>query len=934
MVTHIPRHERINAQLWDEGARRWRSLHPFLTLDMPYLTDWTINLAQLTLPGDHPQASALGRVRAGVPLPVRFGVNGVVWTGQITTATLTSEHGQPPTWECKIESDHKHGHRMLGRDSTVSAADLTSTRLRGWLGEVTHSLVAGAAQRTGLPTYVLVEGEGDPIEVEVRTEDTLHDVLQDATVGSRMHLDVRMLLPEDTLPGEGEVSHYAGVVERQWEEAELAAGAWPHAVTHERLVGKAAPATQTYLPPRSWRGTGLVGPDGDVLQAPVEGVCWRPFETTVDTPPDYYTQIPPEGVRVSTVEAIRVGQDERPGWSCHVTHWAAWTPEHPDSGLLAEATEAGVVVRRDGTVMTTPQEVAAYIGGGPMWAWRDGPRWVVADRVDFAIESQRRAPRGAAQRQTPGLLVHLHPERDRRGVVFSSTPGGGLEAWSTSHTGPDAAMIIGGGQVDERVLAAAKAGILPPAAYGAYTPAEAAGVLPGGATVPDAVERVDVEAQPLAAIEGTAVSYSTAGGRVDLAKVGPFFYRERYLSLSSSGAGDPLHEITKTWVEAQGTSTMSLTPGASSSVVFGDDVRRKDDTIIPGWRPGDRVSFVDQWTRISEVIAGYRVTAEHGRLVSAVPVLGRQETGVMAELGRRLRDAERRASKAQLAAPQRLPEAELIAAAAKQAADAMLAEQRDREAALEAERIAREEAAEAERVAREEAREAEEIARWEESTATQTELSAALATVGRTYFGHSRTTRNDASEPFFRHSSTGDAVTFTAKGDWIGHVYWVSQVGQAVEVLESAIPNSAGSRSFTTPGRALLIYHVSPGRMVSLSGSAPSRVVQQSTWPTVGSWTAPAGTRRAMFQLQARFQSLTYLNTVGMRVRIGTRELGVRNYGKLAPLIGASSSTVTLNVPMKDIRAGERVNFQVSTSTDKTMTWAKWSITYETTEAA
>ncbi|MFT2622273.1 hypothetical protein ACMWQU_28350, partial [Escherichia coli] len=70
----------------------------------------------------------------------------------------------------------------------VSAADMTATRLQGWLGDVTRRLVASAAQRTGLPVYILVEGEGDPIEVEARTEDTVHDVLQDATVGSRMHL--------------------------------------------------------------------------------------------------------------------------------------------------------------------------------------------------------------------------------------------------------------------------------------------------------------------------------------------------------------------------------------------------------------------------------------------------------------------------------------------------------------------------------------------------------------------------------------------------------------------------------------------------------------------------------------------------------------------------------------------------------------------------
>lgn len=697
MVTvMVPRHMKVDARLWDAGLTRWRPLLPFLKWEATSTTDWAIDLGTLTLSGDHPVSSRLANIRSN-PAPVSFTVNGVAWWGQITSAKQVAESGKPSVWECRVESDHKHFHRLLARDKNVSAADMSGTLLQGFVGEVAETLIAGAAQRTGLPTYILVEGDGDPMEVEARTEHTIFDLLQDATVGSRQHVNVGMLMPGDELPGEGPVSHYSGLVERRWEDTQLAAGEWPHADTHPRIVGKAAPTPYLLMPPRSWRGKGMIGSLGTTLEFPVDGICWQPFATSQDVVHDYFTAADPETVRVANEAELRLMQDELPGWSHHVTQWNNWGVDHPDSVLMAEAVAAGLVVTIGGVLVDSMEAAVHYVGGAQMWAWRNESQWVIANPTDFMAERERRLPRGVEQKQTPGVFVHMHGERDRRGVVFSSTPGGGLVGWSTESSAPDGAMLVAGGQLDERLISAARAGVLPPSALGSFTPEEAAGVLPSGSVVPGAVEVVDVDVQPLATIDNTDVSYVSTSGRVDVSRVGPFFYREKFLSFSGS---DAFHTVTRAWSEAQGSTTMTLTPGDSSSVVFGDDVVLPDGVVVPGWRPGDRVSFVDRFTRISEVIGGYRLVAEAGRVVSVAPILGRRETGVMADLAARLHEARRQSQAAQLSAPQRLPEQELIAAAAKEAADAMIAEALAREEALRLEQEARIQMVQAEEEAR------------------------------------------------------------------------------------------------------------------------------------------------------------------------------------------------------------------------------------------
>ena len=97
---------------------------------------------------------------------------------------------------------------------------------------------------------------------------------------------------------------------------------------------------------------------------------------------------------------------------------------------------------------------------------------------------------------------------------------------------------------------------------------------------------------------------------------------------------------------------MSLAPGHHQTVVFGDDVILPDGRVVPGWKPGDRVSFVDKDTRVSEVIMGYTLKSSSTSVLEVEPILGREENGVMASLERKMQaqekanEANRRATEA------------------------------------------------------------------------------------------------------------------------------------------------------------------------------------------------------------------------------------------------------------------------------------------------
>lgn len=646
MVELAPRHERVEVRMWTPTYDRWWAV-PYRSLKVSSKTDFAVDQATIEMEASTELAPLL-RMARNVRVPVHIRVNGVVWTGTIAS-TSRRHDDQDDLWVLRVESDHKHGHRLLARDPVVSASDGSETHLQTTIGELTGRLWSRGAERTGLPVYLLVEGESDPVVVEVRTEDTIADILQERIIATTSHVEVRMLMPGDELPGSGQVRRYAGQMERAWENQKLSEGWWPDASTHPRLADSAVD-DKILLPSFSWRGTGSVG----ILGTPVSGTggfCWYPFESSVDRGSGYYEDRPTDGVRVATRTALEDIQVSRVGTGFpHVTHWVRGAfAAGRDLGRLDDTIQRDLLEKPDGTPITSRSAAMSYIGSGEAHAWRDGITWVLADEDDFEAEKTRRQPNDQ-QRMTPGLLVHVFPERDRRQVVFSTTDGGGLSGYESTHTAPDGAQLVAATQLDEQLINA-----LDTTPVGV---SDELGALPGGKALPVGVETVAVDSQPLATMEGTDVSLHNAGGRTNIETAGPMFLREKYVSISSGG-DSPVLDLMRAWSEAQGSTSVSLEPDYNSGAVFGDSVVSPGGTILHGWRPGDRVSFVDGEARLSEVVAGYELEVAHDRPLRVTPVLGRRDAGVMAELADRLRTSEKHSERSLVAPPRRLPKVEL-----------------------------------------------------------------------------------------------------------------------------------------------------------------------------------------------------------------------------------------------------------------------------------
>lgn len=653
VVKHTPRHEQIDARVWDSFMSRWWPLGPWQELSLQGRADWSVDSGSITLSADHPQLPRLRQCRH-VPVPVTFTINGVHWDGYVESVETGQNEDGTQYAQVNLWSEHKHFHRMLARSTVASAADSSSETVTSHIGELTHRLVSRGAVRTGLPTYVLVESEGDPVEVEVRTEDYVADILDEPLAGSDSFVEVRKLLPGQEVPGAGTVRFYTGVMERQWMRHELGKGRWPNAKPNARIFGASLAVESPAMPENSWNGEGRIR-FGQLASDDTAGICWIPFETVVDRPLGYYETVDPADVFVVSRAEIRdlVGaQAHRPHF---VTEWKSGTFIEGRVGKLKACAAAGLLRKPNGEKLTL-YAAHSYIGIGAAYAWKEGVEWVLANPTDFAEDNKRYEAEGKNQKQTPGTFVWQHQGRDRRGVVFSSAPGGGLRKWSTTETGPDGAMLIGGGQMDAQTIAALESGVLQPKGTVGTVDAESASAyLPGAAGFPSEVEQLDIDVQPHATIDGTEVSFSKAGGRVDIAQAGPFFLREKYMNLSSTGGTNPTAEIAREWARSQGTTSMSLAPGHHETVVFGDDIRLPDGRVVPGWKPGDRVSFVDKTTRVSEVIMGYSLKSSANDALSVEPILGREVNGVLASLERKIKSQEKAGRKALLAPPRKLP---------------------------------------------------------------------------------------------------------------------------------------------------------------------------------------------------------------------------------------------------------------------------------------
>lgn len=644
-----PRHEVVDVRVWNQDATEWQSLAPWKHLRLEHRADLSVDTLTFTVSDKHPVVPRL-RDHRRVPVLVTLEVNGIRWSGLVTNLAQRSD-GEVTA---QVASDDKHAHRILARSRAASAVDTDATQVSGAVGQLLSDFMADGAQRTGLPLWVLREHEGDQVRLQVRSEQTVAEAVGDALAASDTYVTTRMLLPGMPLPGSAPLYRTQGPAEYAWEQERLAAGAWPDAATNSRLQRRVLPPVVAPVPPLSWLGSGTVGPDGHKLPNTGEGVAWLPFMLG-ENDRGYWQDGNPEGVRVTKRDELWGAR--KPGWHEHVTRWAATTfGKNGDTRLLDATAKAGLLVKPDGTALTAAR-ARSYIGAGAAYAWSDGTRWFLANQADYDREDKRRNPQGP-QRQTPGVLLHVYGGRDRRAeVLFSSARGGGLEGWETVTTAPEAAMLHASAQLDEATLQAIKAGLLQAdSQVGQLPPAQAGKVIGSGNSVPDTVDTLDVSAQPFATVAGTDVTYSHLGGRVNINAAGPFFYRE--MNLSISGSSNPVGEMGREWAKAQGSTAVNLTTGYATNAVFGDDVQVNGRTVF-GWRPGDRVSFTDGNTRMSEVVSGYTLESNWDAPLRVAPLLGRQDNGVMDQVMRRVKRAEDAAERALLQSPRRVPPKEV-----------------------------------------------------------------------------------------------------------------------------------------------------------------------------------------------------------------------------------------------------------------------------------
>ena len=640
-------HEAVDLRVWDQNYSQWQTLAPWATLQLEHRADLSIDTMTVTLSDKHPAVARL-RSHRNVPVPVTLAVNGVEWSGLVTSLKQASGGVVTVT----ASSDDKHLHRMLARAREATAVDSETAEVKGQVGTILADLAGSAAQRTGLPMYVNVQHRGDEVRLQVKSEDTVADVVDNALRASDTFATVRMLLPGMALP-EGELKRVQGVAEGRWEADGVTRKLWP-TVTDKRVQRVSLQPPVAPTPHLSWFGKGDTNSRG-VVGEPAPGICWVPFITT-DADRGYW-QDGDTNVRSATKEEMWGAR--RNGWHEHITEWAAGTFKagRGDVKLLDGCAKQGLLTKPDGTKLSTAAAAYSYIGGGAAYAWWTGAGWVLANTGDFKAEDSRRQP-AKSDRVTPGLLVQTRGVRDRRHIVFSSTPGGGLESWETDTTSPEAAMIHASAQLDETVLKAIQAGTLTASSQIEHLDAgRMKQVIGESNNVPEVVEALDVSAQPFATISGTDLAYSRVGAKVNIGAAGPFFYREMTLSLGNSGT-NPVGEMGREWAKAQGSTSLTLTPGYSTSCVFGDDVRL-DGRTAPGWRPGDRVSFVDGATRMAELVVGYSLTKNWDGPLQVTPVLGRADNGVMDGLANRLRQVEGNTRRALTQAPRRLDPAEV-----------------------------------------------------------------------------------------------------------------------------------------------------------------------------------------------------------------------------------------------------------------------------------
>lgn len=637
-------------RIWDQFYGTWRPLAPVASVDVSHHADLTVDTMTIKMPAPHPLDEMMHTTRVK-GLPVTLRLNGVDWTGQIESAAQSRADSGVQQWTVTVLSDDKFFHRLQAK-SPVTSANGGAVVKKGTVGVVMDWLVRQGVARTGLPAYVCRDIDGRDVEVTARTEDSVADLLSTVTERADTFIQVQMLTPDvvagGNIPGNAEIAQYMGPVEREWYQLFREEGSLPYIGTDARV--KAAPAIleDIYQPAWWFAGTGTVDQDGRPVKE-TTGVAWNPFETSPAGSPTqlFYpdgTTRSREGVtRVAPKDVLegRAESADHRWFGTFITYWAAgqWV-KHLDTGLLQAAAEAGLVVRGDGKrVKTTSdvQELDRYIGSGEAHAWQQAGEWVIANHEDYLTELSKRKVQ-PEQPVWPGVMIRLFGERDRRHVVFSTAPGGGLESWEAKIKAPDGASLLAAAQWDSWMHGLLNSGQLSKrASDGVQAGATAGEITAGtsqlGAGVADAVKAsggaiagVNAAISPRGTVDGTDVAFSALNARMDMSITGPMFYRERFHSI---GSGEWTADVGATfeeqWSQMQGSTSMELHVNGMGTAIFGDDQKRPDGTTIYGWREGDRVTFIDGDTQLSEVISGWEASWSADKPFPVVkPLLGKR----------------------------------------------------------------------------------------------------------------------------------------------------------------------------------------------------------------------------------------------------------------------------------------------------------------------
>ncbi len=639
-------------RIWNNFYSRWMPFDPVERVEVSKRADLQVDTMTIVLPTPHRLDKQLleSRVKGR---PVTLHINGVWWTGQITQAKKTHENGTA-RWTITVSSDEKHLWRLAAK-TPITGAARPVVPFKGTLGASMRYMIGEAVERTGLPVYLTGDEDGPEVELAIRTEDYIGSILDPALEASPMLAEVRTIYPDswriDPNPGGKRMYQYAGHTERQFFAEATRTGVYgPQVESSAKIVP--TPIGNPYVPP-FWHknphpeATGYIDLRGRSTSDGGE-LVWRQFEPPNPSlrlairpptlPKDQGIEVDPNQhfrreTRVARWEDLRLltWRDQRKRWfGTHVTYWESGTfgkYKLPNEIVWERfATDTNSVFYLKGGQLYPfdryKQDSIDYFGGFPsphnVYCWWDGKRYILAKEDEWETVANPRIHTQQNQ-PMPGLMIRLMQERDRtRQVVFTTSEGGGLDGWEITINPPESAALITGMQWDKWMLGLMKSGLSDRAANGVSATETRDSVMGSGSKIPgvktavealgNAVKSVEIDSAPTKLVEDSSIAFGKLAANMDMSVVGTMFYRERMHSMGSGEwSADATAALEKEWSDGQGSMGLTLSPNAAR-VVFGDDVELYRGRVVPGWKPGDRVKFIDGDTVVTELITGWEAS--------------------------------------------------------------------------------------------------------------------------------------------------------------------------------------------------------------------------------------------------------------------------------------------------------------------------------------